>query len=63
MNQAHKIEDRPHGDWIVNRPKKRTTCSICKVTITSGIWLDVVKTFSFCPYCGAVMRGERNGRD
>ena len=45
-----------HGKWI----KRHGTinCSVCKRSNWSACFEDTVRSFNFCPNCGADMRGE-----
>ena len=49
---------RPQGEWI----KRHGTinCSVCKRSNWSACFEDTVRSFNFCPNCGAYMR-EREG--
>lgn len=53
--------DRPHGEWI----KRHGTinCSVCKRSNWSACFEDTVRSFNFCPHCGARMKGADNGED
>lgn len=53
VEDAPTIEDRKTGKWIDGY--KRQTCSVCK---QRGY-----RSWSFCPNCGADMRGEENETD
>ena len=47
--------DRPQGKWI-----KRygcINCSVCKHSNWSACFEDTVKSFNYCPNCGAKMKG------
>lgn len=58
---AEKKYKRPEGEWQVRFPydetSKARTCSNCNITQRVNIYDGKVR-FSFCPYCGADMRGE-----
>lgn len=44
-----------HGEWI----KRHGTinCSVCKRSNWSACFEDTVRSFNFCPNCGARMKG------
>ena len=47
--------DRTQGEWI----KRHGTinCSVCKRSNWSACFEDTVRSFNFCPNCGARMKG------
>ena len=47
--------DRPQGEWI-----KRfglINCSVCKHSNWSDSFEDLLRSFNYCPNCGARMKG------
>ena len=60
LNEAPTIDavEVVHGEWI----KRHGTinCSVCKRSNWSACFEDTVRSFNFCPNCGADMR-EREG--
>ena len=62
--KATIIEERPHGEWIVNnrykrKGKKFLDCSECHYGENGDIICEVKKIPNFCPNCGASMDGIR----
>lgn len=55
------IESRPKGKWIKNNTL--INCSVCKHCSWSLTFEDTVRSFNYCPHCGADMRGEDNEVD
>jgi len=51
---------RPQGEWI----KRHGTinCSVCKRSNWSACFEDTVRSFNFCPNCGAKMKGADDER-
>ena len=58
-----KAKDVPpvkHGHWFIGKSWWKSTCSNCNVE--TDVTLDYAKShYSYCPKCGADMRGENNG--
>ena len=58
MLEAVKVlpsADRPQGKW-----RKRfgsINCSVCEHSHWSACFEDLVKSFNYCPNCGARMKG------
>jgi len=55
IDNAPTVEERPQGEWIYHKGfSESRECSVC------GVWLDwsLVRN-SFCPNCGADMRGGK----
>ena len=53
--EAVPSADRPQGEWI-----KRfglINCSVCKHSNWSDSFEDLLKSFNYCPNCGARMKG------
>ena len=64
------VRENVRGEWVVmDNPGTgwyRVTCSKCGEDVTSiipmiGFFPDAKPLWNFCPYCGADMRGEKNG--
>ena len=57
-----ELPERKVGHWIKEpwHSNHVRQCSACHVTQTVTTYKGVVN-FKFCPYCGADMRGDRNG--
>ena len=53
------VEERKHGHWIEHSEHPIGDCSVCgeRVPIYSGS-----KKYKICPYCGAKMDGDNNGK-
>lgn len=51
------VEERKHGYWIEHPEHPIGDCSVCgeRVPIYGGS-----KRYKICPYCGAIMDGEKN---
>lgn len=49
-----------HGHWIEcdSQPNQKM-CSSCRGV---GVAKDIAQFFTYCPFCGADMRGDKNGR-
>ena len=47
--------DRPRGEWI--KRNGTINCSVCKRSNWSACFEDTVRSFNFCPNCGARMKG------
>lgn len=56
--------ERKKGKWVKEYWNGEHTrkCSACNITQTVTTYRGKVN-FSYCPYCGADMRGEQDGRD
>lgn len=50
------VRENVRGEWIVK--KDIINCSVCKRCSWSKSYEDLVRSFNFCPNCGADMRGE-----
>lgn len=51
--------DKPQGEWIDWLGKgNEWECSVCRCSIESHGSI----AYNFCPMCGAMMKGGRNGR-
>ena len=53
-----------HGRWIHKKDKcwmggGKTVCSVCESGLSDGGYI-AVRTFSYCPECGAKMDGGKN---
>lgn len=50
------VEERKQGHWIEKNLGGNTsrTCSCCKTLVFANSTI-----FAYCPYCGAIMDGER----
>lgn len=49
-----------HGRWIPTESMVLTSrCSVCRCWVTKHAITN--PNYSYCPYCGADMRGEENG--
>lgn len=57
--KAPTVEERKHGYWIEHPEHPICDCSVCgeRVPIYSGS-----KKYKICPYCGAKMDGDNNGK-
>lgn len=68
MDDMDFIEDAPtidaqpvkHGHWIEcdSQPNQKM-CSSCRGV---GVAKDIAQFFTHCPFCGADMRGDKDGR-
>lgn len=47
--------DRPKGHWI--KRLGSINCSVCKHSNWSDSFEDLVRSFNYCPNCGARMKG------
>ena len=49
-----------HGHWIEcdSQPNQKM-CSSCRGV---GVAKDIAQFFTYCPFCGADMRGDKDGR-
>ena len=57
---SEEVQPVRHGRWVKN--ETLINCSVCKHCSWSIIpYEDLVKSFNYCPRCGADMRGEQNG--
>ena len=54
------VRENIRGEWIVK--KDIINCSVCKRCSWSKSYEDLVRSFNFCPNCGADMRGDNNGK-
>ena len=55
FKEEYDVADRPQGKWI-----KRfglINCSVCKHSSWSDSFEDLVRSFNYCPNCGARMKG------
>lgn len=59
IDKAPTVEERKHGHWIEHPEHPICDCSVCgeRVPIYSGS-----KKYKICPYCGAKMDGDNNGK-
>lgn len=48
------VRENVRGEWIVK--KDIINCSVCKRCSWSKSYEDLVRSFNFCPNCGADMR-------
>ena len=51
------VRENVRGEWIVK--KDIINCSVCKRCSWSKSYEDLVRSFNFCPNCGADMRGDK----
>ena len=49
--------ERKKGKWIYTHPYSAINCSSCHHCSWSMPYEDLVKSFNYCPNCGADMRG------
>lgn len=50
------VEERSKGEWIFKHGSSRNWCSNCDMSFASNLCEGL--EFSFCPNCGADMRGN-----
>lgn len=50
------VRENVRGEWIVK--KDIINCSVCKRCSWSKSYEDLVRSFNFCPNCGADMRHQ-----
>lgn len=56
MEKGLEEAERPHGEWKYHKYDKDYECSICNTRYDA---FDLpVKTWDYCPNCGARMTGE-----
>ena len=58
LSSAKPEPERKTGRWIRIKKKSLINCSVCKRCSWSFGFDRIVKTFNYCPNCGADMRGE-----
>lgn len=56
---ASEVRENVRGEWIVK--KDIINCSVCKRCSWSKSYEDLVRSFNFCPNCGADMKGGKHG--
>ena len=54
MPHIDDVRENVRGEWIVK--KDIINCSVCKRCSWSKSYEDLVRSFNFCPNCGADMR-------
>lgn len=60
--KAEDVRENVSGEWIkIDYYYKLATCSQCNRITMFETWGDKMKMYSFCPNCGADMRGEQDG--
>ena len=62
-HQAEMLEltkGRPQGEWIMRHGT--INCSVCKRSNWSACFEDTVRSFNYCPNCGARMKGADDER-
>jgi len=60
--QAWAEIGRPHGEWLLDKEKDETHCSVCganALLVAVGVDVGLEEYSNFCPNCGADMRGEQ----
>ena len=60
FEKMRPIEERKKGKWIYTRPYSAINCSSCHHCSWSMPYEDLVKSFNYCPNCGADMRGRED---
>lgn len=55
--------ERKKAKWIYTRPYSAINCSSCHHCSWSMPYEDLVKSFNYCPNCGADMRGDEHEDD
>ena len=55
-DEVADVRENVKGEWIVK--KDIINCSVCKRCSWSKSHEDLVRSFNFCPNCGARMEGE-----
>lgn len=54
------VRENVKGEWMIG--KGVINCSACKKCSWSMSFEDLVKSFKYCPNCGADMRGGKHGQ-
>ena len=55
IENAPTIEERKKGKWNYHEPLDVFECSVCGGQMVRNV-------FNYCPWCGADMRGDEDGR-
>ena len=57
QTETADVRENVKGEWIVK--KDIINCSVCKRCSWSKSYEDLVRSFNFCPNCGADMRNSK----